>query len=98
VDEVVTRVNASDYGLGGSVWSADPERAGSVADQIEAGTTWVNTHRGSLWPLQPSAGVKHSGVGAELGTWGLECFTDLSIRHEALAATARPVGLIAAEE
>lgn len=98
VDEVVARVNASDYGLGGSVWSADPQRAGSVADRIEAGTTWVNTHRGSLWPLQPSAGLKHSGVGAELGTWGIECFTDLSIRHEALTAQARPVGLITPEE
>ena len=65
-----------------------------IPDRIEAGTTWVNTHRGSLWPLQPSAGLKHSGVGAELGTWGLECFTDLSIRHDALAVQARSVGLI----
>jgi acyl-CoA reductase-like NAD-dependent aldehyde dehydrogenase len=94
VDEVLARVNASEYGLGGSVWSADQERARSVADRIEAGTTWVNTHRGSLWPLQPSAGLKHSGVGAELGTWGLECFTDLSIRHDALAVQARPTGMI----
>jgi acyl-CoA reductase-like NAD-dependent aldehyde dehydrogenase len=98
IDEVLTRVNASEYGLGGSVWSADPERARSVADRIEAGTTWVNTHRGSLWPLQPSAGLKHSGVGAELGTWGLECFTDLSIRHDALAVQARSVGLITTGE
>jgi acyl-CoA reductase-like NAD-dependent aldehyde dehydrogenase len=98
IDEALARVNASDYGLGGSVWSADPERGRSVADRIEAGTTWVNTHRGSLWPLQPTAGLKHSGVGAELGTWGLESFTDLSVRHDAPAVSARPVGLITREE
>lgn len=40
----------------------------------------------------------HSGLGAELGTWGIECFTDLSIRHEALTAQARPVGPITPEE
>ena len=94
VDEVLARVNASDYGLGGSVWSADPDRGRSVADRIEAGTTWVNTHRGSLWPLQPTAGLKHSGIGAELGTWGLESFTDLSVRHDAPTVSARPVGLV----
>jgi acyl-CoA reductase-like NAD-dependent aldehyde dehydrogenase len=94
VEEVLARVNASDYGLGGSVWSADPDRARLVADSIQAGTTWVNTHRGSLWPLQPTAGLKQSGLGAELGTWGLESFTDLSIRHDVPAASARPVGII----
>jgi acyl-CoA reductase-like NAD-dependent aldehyde dehydrogenase len=98
IDEVLTRVNASDYGLGGSVWTADPERGRRVADRIEAGTTWVNTHRGALWPVQPTAGLKHSGVGAELGTWGLELFTDLSVRHDAPAISARPVGVITHEE
>ena len=96
VDDVLRRVNASNYGLGGSVWSTDPERARAVADRVEAGTTWVNTHRGSLWPLQPTAGHKQSGVGAELGVWGLESFTDLSIQHDALAVTARRVGLVTA--
>jgi acyl-CoA reductase-like NAD-dependent aldehyde dehydrogenase len=98
VDEMLLRVNASDYGLGGSVWSADPERGRLVADRIEAGTTWVNTHRSSQWPLQPTAGLKHSGLGAELGTWGVESFTDLSVRHDAVAVSARPVGLITDKE
>jgi hypothetical protein len=35
-------------------------------------------------------------VGAELGVWGLESFTDLSIQHDALAVTARRVGLVTA--
>jgi acyl-CoA reductase-like NAD-dependent aldehyde dehydrogenase len=46
----------------------------------------------------PVAGLKHSGVGAELGTWGLESFTDLSVRHDALATKPRPVGLITTGE
>jgi len=94
LDEVLGNVNASDYGLGGSVWGTDVDRARSVADRVEAGTTWVNTHRGSLWPLQPTAGLKQSGLGAELGTWGLESFTELSVAHDVRTVTARPVGLV----
>ncbi|BCO60182.1 aldehyde dehydrogenase family protein [Mycobacterium intracellulare] len=98
IDDVLTSVNASPYGLGGSVWSSDPERARRIADRIEAGTTWINTHRGSLFPLQPTAGLRSSGMGAELGSWGLECFTDLTVRHAAPATTARRVGMIIDKE
>jgi acyl-CoA reductase-like NAD-dependent aldehyde dehydrogenase len=98
VDDVLGKVNASQYGLGGSVWSSDPLRGREVADRLDAGTTWVNTHRGSLWPIQPTAGLRHSGLGAELGTWGLEHFTDLSVQHDAVSVNARPVGLVLADE
>jgi acyl-CoA reductase-like NAD-dependent aldehyde dehydrogenase len=94
IEDVLTRVNASSYGLGGSVWSSDPVRGREVADRIEAGTIWVNTHRGSLWPVQPTAGLRHSGLGAELGHWGLEQFSELSVQHDAASLQLKPVGIV----
>src|SRR3546814_20211987 len=44
VDEVVERANATHYGLSGSVWGADVERATQIAETLECGTAWVNTH------------------------------------------------------
>src|SRR5690606_30303192 len=44
VDEAVLRANASDNGLGGSVWSSDIEQARAVAARLECGTVWINGH------------------------------------------------------
>lgn len=94
LDAVVASVNASEFGLGGSVWGADADRARAVADRLDVGTSWVNTHRGSLWPVQPTAGRKQSGLGAELGSWGLNQLTDLSIQHDVTVSSARPFGMV----
>jgi acyl-CoA reductase-like NAD-dependent aldehyde dehydrogenase len=75
LDDAIARANATEYGLGGSVWSADPERATQIAARIEAGTVWVNTHK-ALAPHQPFAGRKWSGQGTEGGPGGLDGFTD----------------------
>jgi len=80
VDEVVERSNASHFGLSGSVWSADADRAQAVAEQLECGTAWVNTHL-ALQPNQPFGGFKWSGIGTENGVWGLEGFTDVQVVH-----------------
>jgi acyl-CoA reductase-like NAD-dependent aldehyde dehydrogenase len=82
VDEVLARVNGTMYGLGGSVWSADPERAAVVAGRLECGTAWVNAHAGLL-PFAPFGGVKWSGVGVENGPWGLASYTDIQTLHKA---------------
>ncbi|MFK9743649.1 aldehyde dehydrogenase family protein, partial [Escherichia coli] len=42
VDDVVRCVNSSEYGLGGSIWSKDVERAAAIAERIESGQMWVN--------------------------------------------------------
>ena len=42
--DAIDRANATHFGLSGSVWSADPDRAAAVAAQLECGTAWVNTH------------------------------------------------------
>ncbi|MGB1463369.1 MAG: aldehyde dehydrogenase family protein, partial [Parvibaculales bacterium] len=44
IDDVIERANNSDYGLGGSVWSSDIDRAYEVAKKVDSGTIWVNKH------------------------------------------------------
>ena len=78
--EVIERANATHFGLSGSVWSADADRASEVADQLECGTAWVNSHL-ALAPHQPFGGFKWSGVGVENGPWGLTSFTDIQVRY-----------------
>ncbi len=82
IDEAIDRANATHFGLSGSVWSADPERASAIADQLECGTSWVNAHL-ALAPHQPFGGFKHSGLGVENGPWGLDAFTDIQVRYTA---------------
>lgn len=74
VDEAIARANASDYGLGGSVWSSDLQAAAEVAARLETGTVWINSAQG-LTPFAAFAGHKQSGLGAENGTEGLLEFT-----------------------
>jgi acyl-CoA reductase-like NAD-dependent aldehyde dehydrogenase len=75
VPEAIERANATSYGLGASVWSADPLRAAEVAEKLEAGTVWVNTHM-QLTHDAPFTGMKHSGLGSEMGLWSIYAYTD----------------------
>jgi acyl-CoA reductase-like NAD-dependent aldehyde dehydrogenase len=70
LDEAVEAANDTGFGLGGSVWGTDLDRAEAVADQLDCGTAWVN-HHAELSLAQPFAGVKDSGVGVAGGPWGL---------------------------
>ncbi|MFB8143249.1 aldehyde dehydrogenase family protein [Streptomyces parvus] len=70
VDEAVDAANATRFGLGGSVWGTDLDRAEAVAGRLECGTAWIN-HHAELSLAQPFAGVKDSGVGVAGGPWGL---------------------------
>ena len=78
IDDVIARANASDYGLGGTVWGKDVERATAVAMRIDSGTVWVNQHL-AIDPNIPFRGVKQSGLGAELGEAGLLEYTQAHI-------------------
>ncbi len=83
IDEVIARANASEYGLGGSVWSSDPTAAAAVAARLETGTVWINSAQG-LTPFAAFAGHKQSGIGAENGMDGLLEFTvPQTIHHPA---------------
>jgi acyl-CoA reductase-like NAD-dependent aldehyde dehydrogenase len=81
VDEVIERANATHFGLSGSVWGTDIDRAAAVADQLECGTAWINAHI-ALAPHQPFGGFKWSGVGVENGPWGLSAFTEIQVRYQ----------------
>ena len=74
--EAVTIANNSLYGLSGSIWTRDIERALRVARAVETGVLSINT--GSSVHLEaPFGGVKHSGIGRELGLAALEHYSDL---------------------
>lgn len=82
-EDALARINRSDEGLGGSVWSSDTEVARDLAIRMEAGTVWVNKHA-DLDPGIPFSGAKQSGVGTELGQDGLEEFTQRRVVNIAL--------------
>ncbi|CZR49852.1 uncharacterized protein FPRO_16059 [Fusarium proliferatum ET1] len=70
-DDVISRVNTSNYGLGASVWRKDVSRARRMAEQLEAGSLWVNKH----FEVAPSVlfgGHKQSGTGMDWGEVGLK--------------------------
>jgi aldehyde dehydrogenase (NAD+) len=76
VDEVVERANRTDYGLAAAVWTRDIKKAHSIADSVRAGTVWVNCYN-VLDPRSPFGGFKQSGIGRELGEYGLQQYTEV---------------------
>jgi acyl-CoA reductase-like NAD-dependent aldehyde dehydrogenase len=82
VEDAIERANATHFGLSGSVWGSDLQRATEIAGRLECGTSWVNTHLAIL-PNAPFGGAKWSGIGVENGPWGLLGFTELQTVHVA---------------
>ena len=78
IDDVIARANASEYGLGGSVWGGDIDRAIAVANRMATGQVWVNQHI-AIGPHIPMAGFKQSGLGAEQSVEGLAEYTQLQV-------------------
>jgi succinate-semialdehyde dehydrogenase/glutarate-semialdehyde dehydrogenase len=74
-DDAVRLANNTQYGLMASVWTTDVERGRRVADRIEAGMTFVNTHMDSS-PEFPFGGINNSGYGRENAQWALKEFTN----------------------
>lgn len=75
IDEAVALANDSDFGLGGSVWTSDPERGEQVAKRVQTGSIGINHY--TLDPAAPFGGVKASGIGRELGPEGLDAYLQL---------------------
>ena len=79
-EEAVRIANDTMYGLGGAVWSQNIDRALDIARRIDAGTVWINDYH--LINLRfPFGGYKQSGVGRELGPWGLHEYQQLKHIH-----------------
>jgi len=76
VDEAIALANDSPFGLSGSIWSADTQRAVELAPQLECGTVWINQHM-TIVPDAPISGLKSSGIGVENGPWGLLAMTEM---------------------
>ena len=82
-EQAIEMANSTEYGLAGSIWSTNIDRAHALAQQIETGIIWVNTwlHRDLRTPF---GGVKNSGVGREGGNWSLGFFSEplnVCIKH-----------------
>jgi acyl-CoA reductase-like NAD-dependent aldehyde dehydrogenase len=78
IDDAVAQVNSTAYGLGGSVFSADVDRAVAVADRLDTGTVWINHHL-VLDPRVPLGGAKDSGIGVDYGIDGLKLYTQATV-------------------
>ncbi|MGD0725693.1 MAG: aldehyde dehydrogenase family protein [Spirochaetia bacterium] len=78
IEDALKRANATHYGLGGSIWTNDLDRGIELAAKLECGTGWVNQHS-TLDFSVPFGGTKWSGIGHELGSWGLEGYTQLQV-------------------
>lgn len=72
----VQLANATSFGLGASVFTRSRARARRVVPQVAAGCVFVNDFVRSA-PELPFGGIKQSGYGRELGTWGLHAFTNI---------------------
>ncbi len=76
VDEVVDRANKNMYGLAAAVWTKDISKAHAIADSVRAGTVWVNCYD-VFDAAAPFGGFKQSGIGRELGEYGLANYTEV---------------------
>ena len=80
IDDVIGLVNASPYGLGGTIWCGDTARGEAVARQISSGIIWVNTYMDLRFDVA-IGGVKSSGMGLEMGLDGLLAYMRRTVIH-----------------
>ena len=82
--DVIARANAVRYGLAGSVWTRDLQRAMRMTGALEFGTVWVNDHL-PLTGEMPHGGFKQSGFGKDMSPYALEDYTQ--VKHVMLDNT-----------
>ncbi len=75
-DHAVALANSSQYGLGGNLWTRDLEKARRIARHLESGAVFINGMTASD-PRLPFGGIKHSGYGRELSSFGIREFVNI---------------------
>jgi succinate-semialdehyde dehydrogenase/glutarate-semialdehyde dehydrogenase len=93
-EEAIALANDSRYGLGASLWTANPDRARKLGRRIESGMLFVNAMVASD-PRLPFGGAKRSGYGRELAAHGLREFTNVRTYWVADPDTPDPLGAVA---
>jgi aldehyde dehydrogenase (NAD+) len=83
---VVTRANATVCGLAAAVWTRDIVNAYAIANRVKAGTVWVNGYK-VFDAAAPFGGFKQSGIGRELGEYGLQHYTEVKTVTVKLSST-----------
>ncbi|WP_349039711.1 aldehyde dehydrogenase family protein, partial [Pseudotabrizicola sp. 4114] len=73
--EIKAMANDTPYGLGASIWTRNLDHAHLLAEDIDAGTVWLNTHN-VLDLAVPFGGTKMSGIGREFGTEAVNAYTE----------------------
>lgn len=76
IDEVIDRANKNIYGLAAAVWTKDLSKAQAISNKVRAGTVWVNCYD-VFDAAAPFGGFKQSGMGRELGEYGLHQYTEV---------------------
>lgn len=76
IDEAIKRANDTMYGLAAAVWTQDITKAHAIANNVRAGTVWVNCYD-VFDAAAPFGGFKQSGIGRELGEYGLQQYTEV---------------------
>ena len=74
-DHAVALANDTDYGLAAYVWTGDVGRAHRVADAVDVGMVWVNSHNVRHLPT-PFGGTKRSGIGRDGGDWSFDFYME----------------------
>jgi aldehyde dehydrogenase (NAD+) len=76
IEEVVERANNTAYGLAAGVWTRDVAKVHAIANNVRAGTVWVNCYD-VFDAAAPFGGFKQSGIGREMGEYGLQQYTEV---------------------